>query len=82
MIAARDWWRAADPIEVAIVEALGWMGPLMAADLTRVFEDFVNVVLLMQRLRRLVSEGIVEAIDVRRARGIMIRRYRIADEFR
>lgn len=78
MIAARDWWRTADPIEVAIVDALRWIGPLTAADLTRVFEDVVDAVALVHRLKRLVLEGVVEPIDARRTRGIMVRRYRAA----
>jgi hypothetical protein len=82
VIAAHGWWGAADPIEVAIVDALRWIGPLTAADLTCVFEDVVDAVALVYRLKRLVSEGIVEPIDPRRMRGVTVRRYRAAEEVR
>lgn len=82
MIAARDWWRTADPIELAIIDALLWIGPLMAVDLTRTFEGAFHQVLLLNRLRRLVSEGVVEVVDFRQMRGVTVRRYRAALEGR
>ncbi len=82
MIAAYDWWRTADPIEVAIVDALRWIGPLTAAELTHVFGGVFDPTMLLGRLRRLVSEGVIEAIDPRRVRGITVRRYRVAGEVR
>jgi hypothetical protein len=82
VIAASDWWQRADPIELAIVDALRWVGPMTAADLTRVFEGAVHPVLTAGRLRRLLSKGAVEVVDVRRMRGVTVRRYRVAREER
>lgn len=82
MIATRDWWQSADPIEVAIVDALRWMGPSTTAELTHVFGSAVDVILLVHRLKRLLSEGIVEVVDARRSHGVVVRRYGAADESR
>jgi hypothetical protein len=69
MIAARDWWRAPDPIELAIVDALRWIGPLTAAELARTFEGAVRPMFMVGRLRRLLSKGAVEVVDARQMRG-------------
>jgi hypothetical protein len=80
LLAAREWWRRADTIELAIVDALSWIGPLTAADLVRTFEGAVHPVFVLTRLRRLLSVGAVEVVESRKVRGVTVRRYRAARE--
>lgn len=80
MIATRDWWQKADPIEAAIVDALRWNGPLTSAELARVFDEAVDAVGLVHRLKRLLSEGVIEVADARLMHGVVVRRYRAAIE--
>jgi hypothetical protein len=83
VIAARDWWQRADSVEVAIVDAMRWINEaLTAADLARIFAGSLHPALLVDRLRRLVSEGVVEVVDSRQMRGVTVRRYRVVSEVR
>jgi predicted ArsR family transcriptional regulator len=82
VIAAREWWKKSDSIEVAIVGALNWIGPSTAAGLARTLEGAVHPMLMVDRLGRLVSKGVVEVVDARRVRGVTVRRYRVATEGR
>jgi hypothetical protein len=78
VIAASDWWRTADSIELAIVDALGWVGPMRAADLARTLEGDFGPRLVVNRLQRLVAAETVEVVETRQMRGVSVRLYRVA----
>lgn len=69
--------RAAHPLKVAIVEALGWVGrPLSASDLTKLIDDErFGLSHVSYHLAKLAEAGTVEVARSRRLGGSTVRFY-------